>query len=96
MNSLSELSGSSVLVIGASSLDVVARLHDGLQMETSNPARIRTSFGGVARNVAENLARLGQPVSLLSVIGKDRIGEDLLAYTRQAGVDVSAVYSTDK
>jgi pseudouridine kinase len=85
-----------VLVIGASGLDVVGRLQGDLQMGTSNPARIRTSFGGVARNVAENLARLGQPVSLLSVIGKDRIGDDILAYTRLAGVDVSAVYTTDK
>ncbi len=85
-----------VLVIGTSSLDVVGRLQGDLQMATSNPALIRTSFGGVARNVAENLARLGQPVCLLSVIGKDRLGEDVLAYTRNAGVDVSAVYATDK
>jgi pseudouridine kinase len=85
-----------VLVIGGSTLDVVGRLQNDLQMVTSNPARIRTSFGGVARNVAENLARLGQPVSLLSVIGKDRIGDDVLAHTRQAGVDISAVYTTDK
>ncbi|MCX6079165.1 MAG: carbohydrate kinase family protein [Chloroflexi bacterium] len=83
------------LVIGAAGLDVVARLQGNLQMSTSNPSLIRTSFGGVARNVAENLARLGQPVNLLSVIGKDRIGEDVLAYTRNSGVDVSAVYATD-
>jgi pseudouridine kinase len=85
-----------VLVIGAAGLDVVGRLQSDLQMSTSNPALIRTSFGGAARNVAENLARLGQPVSLLSVIGKDRIGDDVLAHTRAAGVDVSAVYATDK
>lgn len=84
-----------VLVIGASGLDVVARLRQDLQLATSNPALIRTSFGGVARNVAENLARLGQPVSLLSVIGRDRIGDEVLAHTRQAGVEVSAVYTTD-
>jgi pseudouridine kinase len=85
-----------VLVIGASGLDVVGRLQKGLQLATSNPARIRTSFGGVARNVAENLARLGQPVRLLSVVGKDRLGEEALAHTRLAGVDVSAVHQTDK
>lgn len=85
-----------VLVIGASGLDVVGRLESALQLSSSNPALIRTSAGGVARNVAENLARLGQPVALLSVVGKDRIGDDLLAHTRGAGVDVSAVYATDK
>lgn len=86
----------SVLVIGASALDVVGRVEGELRPGTSNPARIRASFGGVARNVAENLARLGQPVSLLSVVGRDRIGEDVLAHTRQAGVDVSHVYATHK
>jgi pseudouridine kinase len=84
------------LAIGASGLDVVGRLRDDLQMETSNPSLIRTSFGGVARNVAENLARFGQSVRLLSVIGKDRLGDEVLAHTRQAGVDVAAVHQIDK
>jgi len=93
---LKGFSKQNVLVIGASGLDVVGRLRGDLQMGTSNPARIRTSFGGVARNVAENLARLGQPVSLLTVLGKDRIGTDIMDYTCQAGVDMSAVYTTEK
>ena len=49
----------------------------------------------MARNVAENLARLGQPVKLVSVVGKDRPGDELLEYTASAGVDVSAVLRTD-
>src|SRR5512135_2869086 len=93
---LTHPSSENVLVIGASSLDVVGRLRGDLQVATSNPARIRTSFGGVARNVAENLARLGQPVTLLSVLGKDRIGTDIMEYTSQVGVDMSAVYTTGK
>lgn len=81
---------SPILVLGASGLDVIGRLEDDLQTHTSNPAHIRTGFGGVARNVAENLARLGQPVQLITAVGKDKIGDDLLAYTETAGVDVSA------
>jgi pseudouridine kinase len=96
MKALGDLSEKTALVIGAAGLDVVSRLHMDLQAQTSNPARIRTSFGGVARNVAENLARLGQPVSLLSVIGKDRIGDEVLAHTLQAGVDVAAVHRSGK
>ena len=76
---MSEPSENHVLVIGASGLDVVSRLDGVLRPGTSNPANIRTSFGGVARNVAENLARLGQPVKLLTVIGRDRLGEEILA-----------------
>ena len=89
------LSDSSLVLLGSSSQDIVGRLDSDLQPGTSNPARIRVSYGGVARNVAENLARLGQPVKLISVVGKDRPGDELLEYTASAGVDVSAVLRTD-
>ncbi len=91
----SQPSRESILVLGAAGQDVVGRLDADLQPGTSNPARIRASFGGVARNVAENLARLGQPVTLLSAVGKDHPGDELLAWTASAGVNVSAVLRTD-
>ncbi len=80
-----------VIVIGASGLDIVGRLKSEFLMDTSNPARIRTSFGGVARNVAENLARLGQPVILLSVVGEDERGDRLLTEAKIAGINVDHV-----
>jgi pseudouridine kinase len=45
----------------------------------------------VARNVAENLARLSQPCILLSAVGDDLQGKSLLAELQEAGVDISAV-----
>ncbi len=78
-----------VLVIGAASLDVLGQPMGVPEPGTSNPAHVRTSFGGVARNVAENLARLGQPVTLISAVGKDDLGAQLLNHTASAGVDVS-------
>ena len=90
-----EKSSSPILLLGAASTDIVGRLESELEPGTSNPARIRSSYGGVARNVAENLARLGQPAQLISVVGKDHAGDELLAYTAAAGVDVSAVLRTD-
>jgi pseudouridine kinase len=78
-----------VLVIGASGLDVIGRIETALVPATSNPARIRTSHGGAARNVAENLACLGQPVSLITAVGNDRAGRDLLAQAKAAGVNVA-------
>jgi len=83
-----------VLVIGAASLDMIGRLKSDMQMGSSTPAHIRISFGGVARNVAENLARLGQPVNLLTVVGEDQTGEALLKRTAEAGVNVDAVLRT--
>jgi pseudouridine kinase len=84
-----------VVVIGAASLDTIGRLNDELHPGTSNPSRIHNSFGGVARNVAENLARLGQPVTLLSVVGSGTIGSNLLQNLSSSGVDTSFVCCTD-
>ena len=81
---MSDLSSSEspVLVIGNAGIDVIGRFKNQSQSGTSNPGHIRTSFGGVARNVAENLARLDQPVTLLSVVGRDSAGDDLLQMRR--------------
>ncbi|MEN4011193.1 MAG: carbohydrate kinase family protein [Bellilinea sp.] len=84
-----------VVVIGASSLDVVGQPIAALDAGTSNPARVRTSFGGVARNVAENLARLGQTVTLITAVGNDDLGNKILAHTESAGVDVSHCLQID-
>ena len=89
-------SESPVLIIGSAGIDIIGRLLNQSQSGTSNPGHIRTSFGGVARNVAENLARLGQPVTLISVVGLDSAGDDLLDHLNNVGVDVSAVLRTDE
>jgi pseudouridine kinase len=83
-----------VLVLGSSSLDIVGRLDHSLSEGTSNPANIRTSFGGTARNLAENVARLGHPVTLLSAVGKDQIGRQLMNYNAKAGIDTQYVLRT--
>ena len=85
---------SPALVIGAATIDMIGVLDEKLRSGISNPAHIRFSFGGVARNVAENLARLGHPVRLVSAVGEDRFGEQLLKYTAAAGVEISEVLST--
>lgn len=76
------------LVIGSAGLDLVGRALGDLQPATSNPGQLRMSPGGVARNVAENLARLGQDVVLLTAVGDDAEGRALLQETAGCGVDV--------
>lgn len=61
------------------------------RLYTSNIGRMRTSLGGVARNVAENLARLGIAVGLISRIGDDLEGRRILDESSRAGIDMSAV-----
>jgi pseudouridine kinase len=80
-----------ILVIGGANQDVKARSAAGTVPRTSNPGTVRTSAGGVGRNIAENLARLGSEVSLVAAVGDDPFGDDLLAVTAEAGVDISHV-----
>ncbi|HET7815850.1 MAG TPA: PfkB family carbohydrate kinase, partial [Candidatus Baltobacteraceae bacterium] len=81
----------SVVCIGGASVDRKYSLLSELQPGTSNPVKARRNFGGVARNVAENVARLGVPVSLFSVIGNDENGVALLEDAERSGIDTNLV-----
>ena len=56
---------------------------------TSNPARHFRSAGGVARNIAHNLAQLGNKVELISHFGNDGDGIWLREQCFSAGVGLS-------
>jgi len=77
-----------LVCIGAANLDRKLRSLAPLALHTSNPASQAESFGGVARNIAENLARLGTPVALLTAIGGDNSGAALLAHAESLGIGV--------
>lgn len=83
-----------VIVLGGAGVDLVGRLDGELRTGITNPANIRTSFGGAARNIAENLSRLGQPTILVTAVGDDQNGEQLLKQAAQAGIDVNAALCT--
>ena len=76
-----------VLVIGSAGTDLIGRARDHLHAGTSNPGQMRVSQGGVARNVAEDLARLGMDVILVTAVGDDAQGQGLLAQAREAGIN---------
>lgn len=78
-----------IVCIGGSNLDRKLRTLAPLQLGTSNPVTQRETAGGVARNVAENLARLGLPVHLLTAVGEDAAGRELLAQAERLGLDTS-------
>ncbi len=83
-----------VLVLGSAAIDTVAYPQSALEEGVAVPAHMRTASGGVARNIAENLARLGQPVALISAVGQDAAGDRLLGELIRLGVDVRAVIRT--
>lgn len=85
----------SVVVVGGANMDVKAHSRHKAVLRTSNPGAAVTTPGGVGRNIAENLARLGTPTHLVAPVGRDAFGEELVAHTRAAGVVVDHVVHTD-
>lgn len=77
-----------VVVVGAACLDIKGRIIGDIVAGTSNPGEVRISVGGCARNVAENLARLGLPTALLSVVCQDDFGQTIVRQTERAGVNI--------
>ncbi|CAM3743242.1 PfkB family carbohydrate kinase [Parendozoicomonas haliclonae] len=80
-----------VLVIGGCNLDIQGIPLQHGQAGDSLPGTVTMTPGGVGRNIAENLARLGHQVRLISAVGEDDAGKQLIQATRSAGVDTSSI-----
>lgn len=61
-----------IVCIGGMNIDRKYQMIDNFVHYTSNPVNSQISVGGVARNIAENLGRLGHRVELLSLAGYDQ------------------------
>ncbi len=80
-----------ILCIGAAAVDRKYRALAPLRADTSNPVASGRAAGGVARNVAENLARLGVRTGLVSLVGDDANGRWLRETLQAAGLDVAGL-----
>jgi sugar/nucleoside kinase (ribokinase family) len=76
-----------IICIGAAHWDVIACADQPLPRGADAPGVILRRPGGVALNVAHGLARLGRSVGLVSVIGRDAEGEQLVALLEAEGVN---------
>ena len=84
-----------VTVIGGANIDIHGKSDKALRRDDSNPGTVKISAGGVARNIAENLARLGVDSRLISAVGSDYHGQMLMRLCRDAGVDMQYVQEID-
>ena len=80
-----------VACFGGAHIDVTTRPVGRLQTGTSNPAITAAGIGGVAANVARNLARLGVSTSIYARVGDDADGRAVMADLDRHGVDTSGV-----
>ncbi|MDN3650230.1 winged helix-turn-helix transcriptional regulator [Reinekea marina] len=80
-----------ILVIGGANVDLTGNSTQSFRPGDSNPGQVGQSAGGVGRNIAENLARLGNEVSIISIIGNDYRGRYLLEHAREIGLGTEDV-----
>ncbi len=85
-----------ILGVGAINIDICGFSYEKLLLKDSNPGVIKYSHGGVTRNIIENARRLGSETKIMSVVGKDSNGNDLLKYLDEIGVDTKDVKLVDE
>ncbi len=77
-----------IAVVGGVNIDIGGRSFSPLAAGDSNPGVIRTSLGGVGRNIAHNLALLGADVTLVTALGGDDGARRIRESCRALGIDL--------
>jgi pseudouridine kinase len=84
-----------VYVIGGAVIDVFLYPHQKMILKDSNPGYVVESMGGVGRNIAENLARLGQDVTLLTTLGKDNYAHQIKEHAKACNLKLDIILSKE-
>ena len=77
-----------VCVIGGANVDITATSTEAFRLGDSNPGRVEVSWGGVARNIAHNLALLGDEVELLTIFGGGLFGPVIAKACQELGINI--------
>lgn len=85
-----------VTVIGGSNIDIQGVPNKSLVMFDSNPGKVDISLGGVGRNIADNICRLGVNTKLISAVGNDLYGNQILSECKIHGIDVDGFYVSNE
>lgn len=84
-----------ILCIGSVLWDIIGRAPVHMQAGADVPGRITRLPGGVAMNIAMTLARFGLNPAVLTAIGRDAEGDELVADASRLGVDCGFAYRSD-
>ncbi len=85
-----------VTVVGGANVDIGGKPDKQLIMRDSNPGTVQTSLGGVGRNIAHNLALLGNSVRFISAIGEDAHARQILEGCRELMIDTDSCLRTEE
>lgn len=75
-----------ILLIGSSAIDYIATSDRKLEYKVSNSGKLSIAYGGVTRNVAHNLAKLGNKITVVTALGKGDLADSLKRYYKELGV----------
>ena len=78
-----------IAVVGGVNIDIGGRSDAPPVAGDSNPGRIRSSLGGVGRNIAHNLALLGAKGKLTTALGADDGAKRVEASCADLGIDLT-------
>ena len=84
-----------ILCIGSVLWDIIGRSHLSLRLGSDVPGRITRLPGGVAMNIAMTLARFGLTPAILTAIGRDAEGAELMAACKRIGLITDYAYLSD-
>ena len=84
-----------ILCIGSVLWDMIARAPVAMRVGSDNAGRIERIPGGVALNIAMTLARNGLTPALLSAVGRDPEGDELIAACEARGLITDHVHRSD-
>lgn len=84
-----------IKIIGGINIDIEGSPIKKLKYQDSNPGKIKLSYGGVGRNIAENLLRLGGSCGMLSAVGKDYMSLGAKMELKALGGDVSHIIEVE-
>lgn len=80
---------SKCIVIGGCNVDIFGKSTKKIIPADSNIGKIGIFAGGVGRNIAENIARLGENTHMLSALGNDANADFLRNNLKTLGIDYS-------
>lgn len=84
-----------ILCIGSVLWDIIGRSPSAMRLGSDVPGRITRIPGGVAMNIAITLRRFGLTPALLTAVGRDAEGDELVADCARMGMVTDHIYRSD-
>lgn len=78
-----------ICIVGGANIDIQGFSNSEIVFNDSNPGYIEKGFGGVGRNIAENLSHLNTKVKLIAPLGTCNFSKEILEYMSNKNIDMS-------